>query len=93
MRIVVGTVPVEDFPLTVGDVTLDGQFLVIDGKRVPVKRWPPALLHAGATAMEVTGQGRITGSLVGDIGLGNGSRRLYELLTQNLAGDDIGNSL
>ena len=89
MRIVVGTVPVEDFPLTVGEVAVDDSFLVIDGKRVPVNRGTPALLAAAARAMDVTGQGKITGFLVGDIGLGRGSRRLYEFLTQNLAGEDV----
>ncbi|WP_419661181.1 conserved uncharacterized protein related to carbohydrate kinase [Desulfosarcina variabilis str. Montpellier] len=89
MRIVVGTVPVEEFPLTVGEVTVDGPFLMIDGKRVPVNRGTPALLAAAATAMDITGQGKITGILVGDIGLGKGSRRLYEFLTQNLAGEDV----
>lgn len=84
MRAVVGTVPFKGFPLTVGEVSLTGETIRINGETVPVNRGTPALLAAAARAMEVIGGGRITGFLVGDIGLGDGSRRLYDHLARNL---------
>lgn len=89
MRAVVGTVPVKDFPLTVGEVTLSGKVLRINGETVPVNRGTPALLAAAAKAVEATGAGRITGFLVGDIGLGDGSRRLYDYLARNMDRFDV----
>lgn len=89
MRAVVGTVPVKDFPLTVGEVTLSGEVLRINGETVPVNRGTPALLAAAAKAVEVAGAGKITGFLVGDIGLGDGSRRLYDYLVRNLDRFDV----
>jgi ADP-dependent NAD(P)H-hydrate dehydratase / NAD(P)H-hydrate epimerase len=89
MRAVVGTVPFEDFPLTVGEVTLSGQDLHIGGHTVPVNRGTPALLAAMVRALEVIGNGKVTGFLVGDIGLGKGSRRLYEKLVNDLGGYEL----
>lgn len=89
MRAVVGTVPFEDFPLTVGRVALSGQDLRIGGYTVPVNRGTPALLAATVRALETIGSGEVTGFLVGDIGLGNGSRRLYEMLVRDLDGYDL----
>jgi hypothetical protein len=89
MRAVVGTVPFEDFPLTMGEVTFSGKGLHIGGHTVPVNRGTPALLAAMLRALETIGSGTVNGFLVGDIGLGNGSRRLYETLVRDLNGYDL----
>ena len=81
---VVGTVPEADFPLVHGAVPLDGDHLVIDGHRVPVNRGTPALLGAICRAAEVLAVPEIYAFLVGDIGRGQGSRRLYEYLCDHL---------
>jgi ADP-dependent NAD(P)H-hydrate dehydratase / NAD(P)H-hydrate epimerase len=81
MLAVVGTVPEQDFPLTIGKVVLNGEFISIDGVRAPVNRGTPALLAAAVKAGEVLGQPAPVGYLVGDIGLGDGSRRLYARLS------------
>ena len=60
MRAVVGTVPFENFPLTVGEVTLSGQNLRIGGHTVPVNRGTPALLAATVKALEAIGNGTVT---------------------------------
>jgi hypothetical protein len=65
MRAVVGTVPFEDFPLTVGKAALSGQDLRIGGHTVPVNRGTPALLAATIRALETIGSGEVTGFLVG----------------------------
>jgi len=82
MLAVVGTVPEQDFPLTIGKVVLEGDVISIDGVRAPVNRGTPALLAAAVKAGEVLGQPAPVGYLVGDIGLGDGSRRLYARLSQ-----------
>jgi ADP-dependent NAD(P)H-hydrate dehydratase / NAD(P)H-hydrate epimerase len=82
MLAVVGTVPDPDFPLTVGKVAMDGNRLCIDGKPVPVNRGTPALLGAMVNTLKVLGQKEITGFIAGDIGLGDGSRKLYQYLVE-----------
>ncbi|MDA3835695.1 MAG: hypothetical protein PF495_20175 [Spirochaetales bacterium] len=84
MLAVIGTVPDQNFPLISGKVTLDGNRICIEGKKVDVNRGTPALLAAACKAGEALGRMELFGYLVGDIGLGNGSRRLYEYLTENL---------
>ncbi len=89
MLAIVGTVPDQKFPLTTGKVSLKGDEICIQGKRVHVNRGTPALLAAAVKTGEMLGQSELFGYLVGDIGLGEGSRRLYEYLTKNLEGSDF----
>jgi len=81
---IIGTVPDPDFPLTCGAVQWDGDSLRIDGQRVTVNRGTPALLGAALKAGESIGAPPIQGILVGDIGKGAGSRRLYQFLENEL---------
>jgi hypothetical protein len=82
MFAVVGTVPDQNFPLLAGETVLKDDSICIQGSRVPINRGTPALLAAAIKAGEVLGQPAPFGYLVGDIGLGHGSRRLYEYLTR-----------
>jgi hypothetical protein len=84
MYAVVGTIPVQDFPLVASEVRLEDDKLSIEGERIPVNRGTPALLAAAIKAGEVLNQPAPFAYLVGDIGLGNGSRHLYEYLTRHL---------
>jgi len=84
MFAIVGTVPDQDFPLAVGEVLLVNGVIRIEGKSVPVNRGTPALLAAAIKTCEVLDQPVPFGYVVGDIGQGDGSRRLYEYLTRNL---------
>ena len=89
MLAVVGTVPDQDFPLISGKVILEDNTISIEGNRVPVNRGTPALLAAAVKVGEVMGQSPPVGYLVGDIGLGKGSRHLYEYLTEHLGRCDF----
>ncbi len=89
MLAVVGTVPDTKFPLVIGRVSLRGETVSIDGMGAPVNRGTPALLAAAVKVSEVLGQPPV-GYLVGDIGLGEGSRRLYALLSENSFNGDTG---
>ena len=84
MLAIVGTVPDQKFPLTTGKVSLKDDEIYIQGKQVHVNRGTPALLAAAVKTAETLGQSELFGYLVGDIGLGEGSRNLYEYLTKNL---------
>ena len=46
MLLIVGTVPDETFPLTLGPALLDGADMIVNGVRVPVNRGTPALVGA-----------------------------------------------
>ncbi|MDY6852032.1 MAG: NAD(P)H-hydrate dehydratase [Thermodesulfobacteriota bacterium] len=85
MLAVVGTVPDADFPLVEGEVTFQDRDILIQGRRVNVNRGTPALLAAAVKAAQILGRPGPVGFLVGDIGRGDGSRRLYEYLTGHLA--------
>jgi hypothetical protein len=89
MLAVVGTVPDPDFPLAVGRVDMVGDKLRIDGKLIPVNRGTPALLGAMVNTLKVLGQKDIIGFIAGDIGLGDGSRKVYQYLVENRAQMDF----
>jgi len=84
MLAVVGTVPDENFPLISGEVHLEKDRIHVCDKQVPVNRGTPAMLAAVIKAGEVLGLPPPLAYLVGDIGLGHGSRRLYDHLVRHL---------
>ncbi|GAB6095581.1 NAD(P)H-hydrate dehydratase [Desulfatiferula olefinivorans] len=84
MLAIVGTVPDDRFPMTLGPVTLSGDHLVLGDHRIPVNRGTPALIGSALMAAEVLGGVPILACLAGDIGLGGGSRALYRHLTEHL---------
>ena len=85
MLAIVGTVPDPDFPLVRGEAVLDGDTLRVDGREVEVNRGTPALAAAALKARKVLGGPAPVAFLVGDVGLGHGSRRLYEHLVEHIA--------
>ncbi len=84
MLAVAGTVPDQTFPLTHGPVHISGDCLLIGGRKVPVNRGTPALLAAAVRASECVSGQEIYAFLIGDIGKGEGSRKLYAFLEQHL---------
>jgi hypothetical protein len=90
MLAVVGTVPDQAFPLVAGKVTLNGDRIYIQGNEITVDRGTPALLAAAIKTAETLGQPEPFAYLVGDIGLGDGSRLLYEYLTRHIKEHDFG---
>ncbi len=84
MLAIVGTIPEEDFPLVTGEVTLHNGEISVEGKRAIVNRGTSALLATAVMISTVLGQQAPIANLAGDIGLGDGSRRLYEYLSRNL---------
>ncbi|MBN1850570.1 MAG: sugar kinase [Deltaproteobacteria bacterium] len=84
MLAIVGTVPDRYFPLQAGPVSWQNEGLKIENNRFFVNRGTPALLAAASQAGQVLGLDTLYGFLVGDIGLGDGSRKLYEYLSHEL---------
>jgi len=89
MLAVIGTIPEKDFPLVAGEVNLQGEGIYIQGKRSAVNRGTTALLASVIKTLSMFGQKRSFAYLVGDIGLGDGSRQLYEHLTKHLSISDF----
>lgn len=85
MLAVVGTVPDAQFPMTHGRIRLVDGHLHLNGLNVPVNRGTPALIAAAVKASESIAGPDIYAFLVGDIGRGDGSRKLYRFLERHLA--------
>lgn len=84
MFAIVGTIPDRYFPLKAGPVHWQDDVPSIENRPFPVNRGTPALLAAAIRAGQVLGLPAPYAFLVGDIGLGDGSRRLYEFLSHQL---------
>ncbi len=84
MLVLIGTVPDKNFPLVSGTAILNGDSLSLDGHKTLVNRGTPALIAAASMACKTLRLHPPLSFLVGDIGLGNGSRKLYQHLKAHL---------
>ena len=84
MLLIVGTVPIIDLPLTMGEVTAEGEFLVVDGNRIPCSQGTGAMIRAALATTDYLGVEAPHILVAGDIGQGNGSRKIYEYLIHNV---------
>jgi sugar/nucleoside kinase (ribokinase family) len=89
MLALIGTVPDKNFPLVSGSVALKGDCLSLDGHKTSVNRGTPALIAATCMACQTLGLSMPFCFLVGDEGLGEGSRRLYAYLEDQLPATDV----
>ena len=85
MMLIAGTIPIEDLPLTMAKVKAEGEFLVIDGHRIPCTQGTGAMVSAALMATEYLNLGTPQALVAGDIGQGKGSREIYEHLIQKVA--------
>lgn len=88
MLVVIGTIPDPDAPLLDARTAFRDGALTVDGVPVPPDRGTPALLGAAAAACRHLGLDLPRAVLVGDEGLGRGSRKLYAHLEMTLPGQD-----
>jgi len=84
MLAVVGTIPDPAVPVLDGPALAEGNVLSVGGRSVPPDRGTPALLGAASAACAFLGIEPPHALLVGDEGLGAGSRTLYRHLTEIL---------
>jgi len=89
MLALVGTVPDKNFPLVSESVALTGDYLSLDGHKTSVNRGTPALIAATCMACKTLGLSMPLCFLVGDEGLGDGSRKLYAYLKDWLPAMDV----
>jgi hypothetical protein len=87
---IVGTVPDLRFPLVGGQAKLQGKAIRVEGHSVPINRGTPALIAAAIKTLEAIGRPAPYVYLAGDIGLGEGSRGLYDHLVRHLPHADWG---
>ncbi len=85
MLLISGTVPIKDLPLTRGAAKLEGEFLNIDGSRIPCTQGTAALISAALITAEYLKIDPPQALVVGDIGDGKKSRSLYEYLIKNIS--------
>lgn len=85
MLVIIGTVPEPGLPILSGQAEMTEQQLSVKGHTFPINRGTPALLAAAIEVCHVLGQPQPMAYLVGDVGLGDGSRSLYEYLAKNIA--------
>ena len=81
---IVGTVPDPQFPLIHGKVRWVDNHLEIGNRHIAINRCTPALIGAALKASECIRCPEVYAFLVGDIGKGSGSRKLYQFLAQHL---------
>lgn len=84
MLAIIGTVPEEDFPITSDRVHLDGNYLILNNRKIPINRGTPALIASACKIFEILGKDMPYVYLVGDTGKGYGSRKLYEYFAQDV---------
>lgn len=84
MLALIGTVPEENFPIVSGTAILKGDRLSLEGHETLVNRGTPALIAATVMACETLDLSPPFLFLVGDEGVGHGSRKLYEDLKTQL---------
>ncbi len=84
MMLIVGTIPTKGFPLTIGEVRTEGEFLAVNGRCFPRMQGTGAMIGA---ALATTNYFNLKPPLVllaGDIGQGDGSREIYHYLIQEV---------
>lgn len=84
MLAIIGTVPIEDFPIFSGPAKLEEENLILNGHKISINRGTPALIGAAIKLLEVLGRNPPFVYIVGDTGKGLGSKRLYEFLVKDL---------
>ena len=84
MLAVIGTIPDIAFPMVKGEVFLENEMIHIQDRSAPVNRGTAALIAAAVKTSEFLGQSLPYTCLAGDIGLGKGSRRIYESLVKEI---------
>ncbi len=86
MLAIIGTIPDIAFPLVKGEVFLENKTICIQDRSALVNRGTTALIAAAVKTSEFLGQDLPSACLAGDIGLGEGSRSIYESLVREIGG-------
>jgi len=85
MMLIAGTVPVRDFPLTIGRAVVEGEDLIVDGRRIPCAQGTGAMISAALAAVDYLKLEAPQVLVAGDIGQGKGTREIYEYLIRKVS--------
>lgn len=85
MMLIAGTIPIRDLPLTMARVRAEGEFLAVDGHRIPCTQGTGAMVSAALATTNYLKLEVPQVLVAGDIGQGKGSREIYNYLIQNVA--------
>ncbi|MEA1936131.1 MAG: NAD(P)H-hydrate dehydratase [Thermodesulfobacteriota bacterium] len=85
MMLICGTVPIKDFPLTLGEVKTKEESLIINDLEIPCTQGTVALISAALATTEHLNITPPQALIVGDNGEGKGSRLLYDYLIKNIS--------
>lgn len=84
MLLICGTVPLDNFPLTMGGASFEGEFILIKDQKVPCTQGTAALISAACATSTAMGHEKPRALIVGDNGTGKGSRLIYDFLIEKL---------
>jgi len=85
VMLIAGTIPVEELPLILGQVSTDNGELTVEGHSLATTQGTGALISA---ALATTSYLKLAAPYIlvcGDTGKGTGSRQIYEYLIENIA--------
>jgi hypothetical protein len=85
MLLIAGIIPHAELPLIDGWAKKDGQFLNVQHHKIPTGQGTAAMISAALSLTEYLQIEPPRVILAGDIGRGEGSRRIYEYLIENVA--------
>ena len=85
MMLIAGTVPIENLPLTMGEVRALGDALVVEGHGIPRNQGTGAMIGAALATTEYLKLEAPYVLVAGDTGQGKGSREIYEYLIRKVA--------
>ena len=84
MLVLVGTIPIKNLPLLVGQAELTREGLFIDGQVLDINRGTAAMMSAACAFCQEYGLQRPLCVVAGDIGARDGSVKIYEYLVNHL---------
>ncbi len=84
MLLIVGTVPIKDLPLTIGEARVAGDLLVVNDYNISCTQGTASMISAAVKTTEYFNINKPQVLIAGDIGDGRGSREIYEYLIKNL---------
>jgi len=84
MMLIVGSIPDRGFPLTIGEVSAEDGYLIVDGRRFSATQGTGAMISAALTTTNYLKLGAPHVLIAGDIGDGKGTREIYQYLAQEI---------
>ena len=85
MMLISGTVPIKDFPLTLGETKFEGESLILNDFKISCTQGTAALISAALATTEYLKLEPPQILVAGDTGEGRGSRLLYKYLIENIS--------